>query len=90
VPRVLPDSTCAHLDRKGWTRPPVFDWLQQEGGVIDAEMHRVFNCGIGMVVIVSPADSAAAMRLLRESGETVSEIGRIEPRRDGAPQTVVS
>ena len=90
VPRVLPDATCAYLDRGAWQRPVVFDWLQREGGVADHEMHRVFNCGVGMVVIVSRADSAAALRLLREADETVTEIGRIEGRRDGGPQTVVN
>ena len=53
-------------------------------------MHRVFNCGIGMVVIVAAADAALATRLLTEAGETVFEIGRIEARAEGQPQTVVS
>src|SRR6478672_12878742 len=53
VPRVLGDRFTAVLHRDAWTMPPLFTWLQQHGGVADAEMHRVFNCGIGMVVIVS-------------------------------------
>jgi phosphoribosylformylglycinamidine cyclo-ligase len=53
IPRVLPDHLTAVIERSEWTLPPLFQWLQQEGQVADAEMHRVFNCGIGMVVIVA-------------------------------------
>jgi hypothetical protein len=51
VPRVLGDKLTAVLHKDAWTLPPLFTWLQQHGGVADAEMHRVFNCGIGMVVL---------------------------------------
>jgi phosphoribosylformylglycinamidine cyclo-ligase len=50
VPRVLPDAVKAVIRRDSWTLPPVFAWLQAQGKVADAEMHRVFNCGIGMVL----------------------------------------
>jgi phosphoribosylformylglycinamidine cyclo-ligase len=53
VPRVLPENTQAVLHRDAWQLPKLFQWLQKEGGVEDAEMHRVFNCGIGMVVILN-------------------------------------
>ncbi|MBI4755577.1 MAG: phosphoribosylformylglycinamidine cyclo-ligase [Betaproteobacteria bacterium] len=89
VPRVLPDAVTAVLDRGAWTRPKLFDWLQAEGGVADAEMHRVFNCGIGMVVVVGAEHASRAAHLLRAAGESVFEIGRIEARREGQPQTVV-
>ncbi|MGH8721127.1 MAG: phosphoribosylformylglycinamidine cyclo-ligase, partial [Burkholderiales bacterium] len=49
VPRVLPQRTRAVIDARAWPRPPLFDWLQRKGAVAEAEMHRVFNCGIGMV-----------------------------------------
>ena len=55
--------------------PPLFSWLQKHGGVADAEMHRVFNCGIGMVVVVSAADADAAIGLLSAAGEQVWAIG---------------
>ena len=54
VPRVLPESVMAVIEAKAWARPAVFQWLQQEGGVAEAEMHRTFNCGIGMVLVVAP------------------------------------
>ena len=88
VPRVLPEAVRAVIDGKSWKRPALFEWLQREGGVAEDEMHRVFNCGIGMVVIVAAGDAAQAAQLLAAAGETVHTIGRIEKRDDG-PQTIV-
>ena len=78
VPRILQDGLAARIEKSAWPRPSVFEWLQREGGVAEDEMHRVFNCGIGMVVVVDAADAARAAERLREGGETVYEIGRIE------------
>src|SRR5690606_29856608 len=77
VPRVLRDNLQAVLHRDAWVMPPLFTWLQQHGNVADAEMHRVFNCGIGMVVIVAADQAEAAMAQLRAAGETVNRIGEI-------------
>jgi phosphoribosylformylglycinamidine cyclo-ligase len=79
----------ARLRRTAWTRPPIFDWLQATGGVADAEMHRVFNCGIGMVVIVAREHADEALRLLAASGESAQVVGEVVARADGAPATVV-
>lgn len=89
IPRVLADGLTAVLDAKSWTLPPLFQWLQQHGGVADAEMHRVFNCGIGMTVIVSKENADAAMAQLQAAGETVYRIGEIRAREEGQAQTVV-
>ncbi len=89
VPRVLPDSVTAVLHRDAWEMPKLFHWLQQHGNVADHEMHRVFNCGIGMIVIVAASDAAAAMTQLQAAGETVSKIGEIRARNAGEPQTLV-
>ena len=89
IPRVLPQGVRAVLERSAWPMPPLFKWLQQNGGVAETEMHRVFNCGIGMVLIVAQADAAAAMRLLGDSGENVYRIGRIEACAGGAARTVI-
>jgi phosphoribosylformylglycinamidine cyclo-ligase len=78
LPRVLPDDTRAVLDLASWTRPPVFDWLQSEGGIEDAEMLRTFNCGIGMVVAVDAEDLDQALERLRVGGEDARVIGQIE------------
>ena len=77
LPRVLPQHSCAEIDRSSWRLPAVFDWLQQAGRISDSEMLRTFNCGIGMVVCV-PADAAGqATRALHDAGETVYRIGQI-------------
>ena len=89
VPRILKDSLVATLDSTAWTRPKLFDWLQREGQVADAEMHRVFNCGIGMVVVVAQAQEEEALKLLREAGETAWSIGMICRRGADQPQTIV-
>jgi phosphoribosylformylglycinamidine cyclo-ligase len=89
VPRVLSESLTAVLHRDAWAMPPLFGWLQQHGGVADAEMHRVFNCGIGMAVIVAAADAARATAELAAAGETVWRIGEIAERAAGQAQTVV-
>ena len=90
LPRILPDHLAAALDRRKWLLPPLFQWLQHEGQVADMEMHRVFNCGIGMAVIVAAEHEWHAIQLLQAAGETVFTIGRIETRVAGRPQTTLS
>lgn len=89
VPRVLQANLTAVLQRDAWTMPPLFSWLQQHGGVADAEMHRVFNCGIGMTVIVSKDEADAAQAELARLGETVFRIGEIRERQGNEAQTLV-
>jgi phosphoribosylformylglycinamidine cyclo-ligase len=61
-----------------WDVPPVFGWLARTGGIAAAEMLRVFNCGIGMAVVVGASDAEAAVALLQAEGEVVTRIGQIE------------
>ncbi len=89
VPRVLPDAVTAVLEKSSWKRPPLFDWLQREGNVADAEMHRVFNCGIGMVVVIAAEHADAALSFLNDAGEAACRIGAIRARDAGEPQTLV-
>ncbi len=89
VPRVLQPELTAVLHSDAWTMPPLFVWLQEHGGVADAEMHRVFNCGIGMTVILAPENAAAAIAMLTAAGETVTQIGEIRARAEGEAQTIV-
>jgi phosphoribosylformylglycinamidine cyclo-ligase len=79
IPRVLRDGIAVQLETHSWPRDPVFHWLAQTGNLDDDEMHRTFNCGIGMVVIVAPQRAAAAIALLRELGETAQRIGEVVP-----------
>ncbi len=89
VPRMLSESVKAVIDRSSWKMPPLFQWLQREGGVADGEMLRVFNCGIGMVVVVAAERADAAMKFLAAQGETVYRIGAVHARRAEEPQTVM-
>jgi phosphoribosylformylglycinamidine cyclo-ligase len=89
VPRILPQGTRAAIRAGSWPRSPLFEWLQREGGIAPDEMHRVFNCGIGMVVVVAQEHAQAAAEELRAAGETVYEIGRIEAG-SGEPEATVS
>ncbi len=87
--RMFPDRLAARIDRASWPHPAIFDWLQRAGNVADAEMHRVFNCGIGLILVVAPADAQRAQALLAAAGETVHQIGVVVARATGAPGTVV-
>ena len=78
LPRVLPEGTAAVVDAGAWPVPPVFGWLAGAGNVAPEEMLRVFNCGIGMVVVVAPGDAAAATARLEAAGEAVFRIGALE------------
>ena len=90
VPRILAENLTAEIDANSWEMPAIFRWLQQQGGVVDAEMHRTFNCGIGMVVIVAAEHADAAMQQLTAAGETVHRIGTIRARGEGEDQTIVN
>jgi phosphoribosylformylglycinamidine cyclo-ligase len=87
--RTFPEGVGARLERARWPRPAIFDWLQRSGNVADAEMHRVFNCGIGMILVVAPDDQKRACELLAAAGETVYPIGSVVPCAPGAPVTVI-
>lgn len=89
IPRVLQDHLTAVLKKDAWNMPPLFGWLQKHGHVAEEEMHRVFNCGIGMVVIVSPENADKAISRLNASGETAYLIGEIRQRAGDEPQTIV-
>ena len=89
VPRVLPANVKAVLAKSAWPRPRLFEWLQRNGNVAEAEMHRVFNCGIGMVMIVAAADASRAQQTLEREEVSVFRIGEIRTRARDEPQTVV-
>jgi phosphoribosylformylglycinamidine cyclo-ligase len=87
IPRVIPDGLEVVLERKAWRREPVFEWLQQQGRVSDAEMYRVFNCGIGMTIQLSAADVDKAIALLRDAGQEALVIGEV---RSGSRGVVIA
>ena len=84
LPRVLPPGRLAVVEAGSWQWPPIFHWLQRQGGVAHAEMYRTFNCGVGMVACVAAADVDRALAVLRGAGETAWVLGRVAAA-DGAP-----
>jgi len=89
IPRVLPDNVTAVIDSNSWTRPAIFDWLQSEGNVIDEEMYRTFNNGIGMVICVAQQDAQETLSLLTELGESAYQIGHIEKSDHATPDVLI-
>ncbi len=82
LPRVLPAGLTAVVDATTWPVPPVFAWLAQAGNIAAEEMLRVFNCGIGMVLVVAAEHAAAAQAQLAAAGETAFRIGQLEAGTD--------
>lgn len=89
VPRVLPAGLTAEISAGSWELPPLFKWLQAQGNIADVEMYKTFNCGIGMIVIVSQERAAEAKKVLEAHGEIVYQVGNIRPQKANEAATVV-
>lgn len=90
IPRVLPANSQAVIDVASWTRPAVFDWLQEQGNVEEVEMHRVLNCGVGMVICVAAEQQATVLEHLQANGEKPWVIGHIQTADDNADRIVLN
>ena len=89
IPRVLPEGTCAACDGDSWTRPEVFKFLQKNGNVDAYEMFRTFNCGVGMIAVVSKEEAQKAVEVLNAAGEKAWFLGEIAPvGADGKQVTI--
>ena len=77
IPRVLPEGLEVVLERRAWPREAIFEWLQQQGKIADAEMYRVFNCGIGMTVQIAASDAQRAVGILSAAGQEALVIGEV-------------
>ena len=77
IPRVLPQGTKAVIDGNSWQWPAIFNWLQQAGNVDTHEMYRTFNCGVGLVIALPPAQAALAIEILQAEGENAWQLGNI-------------
>ena len=88
IPRVLPKHLAAEIDLSSIQVPAVFSWLAKTGGVAQNEMLRTFNCGIGMIVVVSAENADTVTSALEAEGETVARLGRMVAREDGAHGTI--
>lgn len=80
LPRTLPIDTQAQIDTQSWQWPAIFQWLQKKGNIDTNEMYRTFNCGVGMVICVSPEKSEEAVESLQNSGENAWIIGKVAQR----------
>lgn len=90
IPRVLPKDAQAIINIDSWERPAVFDWLQQKGNVDEHEMHRVLNCGVGMVICVAQDKVETVLSHLRASGESPWVIGQIQEAAEGAERVILN
>ena len=90
LPRVLPIHLCAKINKNSWELPHLFQWLKDEANLDDTELYKTFNCGIGMAIIVDEKDAHEASNLLRELGEEVHTIGRIEQSDKDEHQVEIS
>ncbi len=88
VPRVIPDSCAVALDATTWALPPVFHWIAQHGPVALSEMVRIFNCGIGMIAIITPFEVEHAIDMLAANGVPSLSIGVITPRNGDRAITI--
>lgn len=83
LPRILPPKTCAHVRVGSWEIPEIFLALRDHGEVDEEEMFRVFNMGVGMVLVVAPHDVAAVLQVLRQNGQKAFPMGTIQPGGQG-------
>ncbi|AQQ09667.1 Phosphoribosylformylglycinamidine cyclo-ligase [Sedimentisphaera cyanobacteriorum] len=86
IPRVLPENSKAVIERNSWDKPDIFPFLQKTGPVEESEMYRVFNMGIGFVMVLSPQKADRAVEILSENGEKAWKIGNI---REGSREVVI-
>lgn len=77
-PRAIAEGLAPRFDWKAWPLPPVFNWLQREGGLDDHELRRTFNCGIGFLVIVARDQAPEVLMALLDAGEVAFVCGELE------------
>ncbi len=85
LPRMLGADQAASVDLGSWSRPAVFEWIRETGRIEEAEMLRVFNCGVGMAAAVAPGEAEALIRQIQDAGFEAWQLGEIIPRRGQAP-----
>ena len=78
LPRVLPEGLGAQIDLNAWELPPVFKWFAATGGIVESEMLKTFNSGIGMVLSVAASEADAVIAILTAAGENVMQIGTVK------------
>jgi len=89
VPRVVPKGLKAVLDSSLWRPPSIFKLIKMKGRIDEIEMYRTFNCGIGMISIISSTDTDRVLRKLRNLKEKAMVIGEIRKRKRGEPGVLI-
>ena len=89
LPRILPDDVSVTIDTRSWKWPELFSWLQKTGNISEAEMYTVFNCGIGLMLVVNSSDSAAIIDYLNRQGELAWLSGKVESRDNNVEDRVI-
>jgi len=89
IPRVMPQGLAVTLNQKTWDVPPVFEMIRKLGKVNREEMYRVFNMGIGMVIIVPPFNTQKVVRRLKKFKIGARQIGRVVKQRGSAPRVTI-
>ena len=89
VPRILPWGVNVTIDRGSWDIPEIFRIIQRGGSVDDSEMFRVFNNGIGFILVVPERDGDGVLQNLRERGEDAAVIGRVVPAEEGGREVIL-
>ena len=85
IPRIVPDPCCAVIFKDKWEVPPIFSLIREMGNIDNEEMYRVFNMGIGMIVIVPEKEASEIIERLEKLGEKAFSIGFIEKREKSQP-----
>ena len=90
MPRVLPKGVRARIDPSRWPRPAIFGLLQRHGELSEDEMLRVFNCGLGMLLMVPREQAEEIRERLEALGERVYRVGEIEAKPGDEPALLIA
>ena len=85
IPRIVPDNLCVNINKDSWEMPEVFKWLQSQGNISDSDMLRIFNCGIGMVLIMNDSAKDQVIDSIKHQGYAAYNIGVIKEKDSVAP-----
>lgn len=86
IPRVLPPHLAVEINLSSWQKPDIFSWLQTAGNLTDQEMFKTFNCGIGMILILSQENKVQAFEILKLMDQESIELGMVSQREKDDPQ----
>ena len=89
IPRIVPDNLCVNINKDSWEMPEVFKWLQSQGNISDSDMLRIFNCGIGMVLIMNDSAKDQVIENIKHQGYAAYHIGVIKEKDSVTPLSYI-